>query len=285
MVGRTGFEPVKAVPSDLQSDPFGHSGISPGCGLREGRSYEDRPHLRMGGERRRARSAARVLGPTHAGAGHTPDRRGDRGRCRPTTLARMPGTGAAAPPPARRAGGGIRSRSIPCIDPVEREHRGPHGPRPPRGAGVRQGGPCERPHPRHGASGGSRTHNLLITNQVLCRLSYAGPSRVGGSPNEPSGSARGGVRVHASGAARRVEGEIVGFASRRSSIGAGNLGLASTPGGHDPEPVPPHPLRRGAPWDTPAAPLRSRGAGRGRSPRRPRAGRGSRRRTSPTRPP
>ena len=29
MVGRTGFEPVKALPSDLQSDPFGRSGISP----------------------------------------------------------------------------------------------------------------------------------------------------------------------------------------------------------------------------------------------------------------
>jgi hypothetical protein len=24
-----GFEPSKAVPSDLQSDPFGHSGIPP----------------------------------------------------------------------------------------------------------------------------------------------------------------------------------------------------------------------------------------------------------------
>ena len=29
MVGREGFEPSKATPSDLQSDPFDHSGISP----------------------------------------------------------------------------------------------------------------------------------------------------------------------------------------------------------------------------------------------------------------
>ena len=29
MVGRGGFEPPKAEPSDLQSDPFGHFGISP----------------------------------------------------------------------------------------------------------------------------------------------------------------------------------------------------------------------------------------------------------------
>ena len=29
MVEGGGFEPPKAVPSDLQSDPFGHSGIPP----------------------------------------------------------------------------------------------------------------------------------------------------------------------------------------------------------------------------------------------------------------
>ncbi len=29
MVGRTGFEPVKAMPVDLQSTPFGHSGTYP----------------------------------------------------------------------------------------------------------------------------------------------------------------------------------------------------------------------------------------------------------------
>ena len=29
LVGRGGFEPPKAEPSDLQSDPFGHSGTSP----------------------------------------------------------------------------------------------------------------------------------------------------------------------------------------------------------------------------------------------------------------
>ena len=30
MVGGGGFEPPKALPSDLQSDPFGRSGIPPG---------------------------------------------------------------------------------------------------------------------------------------------------------------------------------------------------------------------------------------------------------------
>ena len=29
LVGRGGFEPPKAVPTDLQSAPFGHSGIFP----------------------------------------------------------------------------------------------------------------------------------------------------------------------------------------------------------------------------------------------------------------
>ena len=32
MVGRGGFEPPKAEPTDLQSVPFGHSGISPASG-------------------------------------------------------------------------------------------------------------------------------------------------------------------------------------------------------------------------------------------------------------
>ena len=31
---RGGFEPPKATPSDLQSDPFGHSGTSPRIGFR-----------------------------------------------------------------------------------------------------------------------------------------------------------------------------------------------------------------------------------------------------------
>src|SRR5262245_20472631 len=34
VVGGTGFEPVKAMPSDLQSDPFGRSGILPRCRAR-----------------------------------------------------------------------------------------------------------------------------------------------------------------------------------------------------------------------------------------------------------
>ena len=33
LVEGEGFEPSKAEPSDLQSDPFGHSGIPPDCGV------------------------------------------------------------------------------------------------------------------------------------------------------------------------------------------------------------------------------------------------------------
>ena len=33
MVEGGGFEPPKAEPSDLQSDPFGHSGTPPNCYL------------------------------------------------------------------------------------------------------------------------------------------------------------------------------------------------------------------------------------------------------------
>ena len=39
LVAGTGFEPVKALPSDLQSDPFGHSGIPP-CAVAGARSSE-----------------------------------------------------------------------------------------------------------------------------------------------------------------------------------------------------------------------------------------------------
>ncbi len=43
--------------------------------------------------------------------------------------------------------------------------------------------------PLFGASGGTRTHNLLITNQPLCRLSYAGPP--GGNSTAGSGEFQG----------------------------------------------------------------------------------------------
>jgi hypothetical protein len=33
LVGRAGFEPTKASPIDLQSTPFGHSGISPSLNI------------------------------------------------------------------------------------------------------------------------------------------------------------------------------------------------------------------------------------------------------------
>ena len=33
LMGGAGFEPAKALPSDLQSDPFDHSGNPPGCAV------------------------------------------------------------------------------------------------------------------------------------------------------------------------------------------------------------------------------------------------------------
>ena len=42
MVGRAGFEPAKAVPTDLQSVPFGHLGICPN--LSSGASGGNRTH-------------------------------------------------------------------------------------------------------------------------------------------------------------------------------------------------------------------------------------------------
>ena len=41
MVERGGFEPPKAKPSDLQSDPFGRSGTSPLPGASEGNRTPD----------------------------------------------------------------------------------------------------------------------------------------------------------------------------------------------------------------------------------------------------
>jgi hypothetical protein len=42
MVEGEGFEPSKAEPSDLQSDPFGHSGTPPGVLLINGADYRSR---------------------------------------------------------------------------------------------------------------------------------------------------------------------------------------------------------------------------------------------------
>lgn len=39
MVGRTGFEPVKAMPVDLQSTPFGHFGTYPNFSNKSSLSY------------------------------------------------------------------------------------------------------------------------------------------------------------------------------------------------------------------------------------------------------
>ena len=106
LVGGTGFEPVKAMPSDLQSDPFGHSGILP-------------------------------WGPGSPTAG-----RGCRGDSDPVRTRERRRRRAALP--SHRFGLVASERS-----------------------GANSGTSA-------GASGGTRTHNHLITNQVLCQLSYAG---------------------------------------------------------------------------------------------------------------
>ena len=106
LVGGTGFEPVKAMPSDLQSDPFGHSGIlpwDPGSPTAQGAVAGTSDPVRTR-ERRRRRAAL----------------------------------------PSHRFGLVASERS-----------------------GANSGTSA-------GASGGTRTHNHLITNQVLCQLSYAG---------------------------------------------------------------------------------------------------------------
>ena len=122
VVGRTGFEPVKAVPSDLQSDPFGRSGISPcgsGSGDRSWRSARHSRRLAVGGRRR-----SRTSQDTHL--------------ARATVLPCPPRDRFVFPVSVRRAAT----------------------------AGLGRGAA--------GASGGTRTRNLLITNQLLCQLSHAG---------------------------------------------------------------------------------------------------------------
>jgi hypothetical protein len=41
------------------------------------------------------------------------------------------------------------------------------------------------------ASGGTRTHNLLITNQLLCQLSYAGAGSPQGEASQYTGAPQG----------------------------------------------------------------------------------------------
>ena len=47
------------------------------------------------------------------------------------------------------------------------------------------------PYPRDGAGDGTRTRNLLITNQLLCQLSYASTKLAVTSPRENSGDPEG----------------------------------------------------------------------------------------------
>ena len=46
--------------------------------------------------------------------------------------------------------------------------------------------PCLSALSSDGASGGTRTHNRLITNQVLCQLSHAGVDEASTRPAEPT---------------------------------------------------------------------------------------------------
>lgn len=148
VVGGGGFEPPKAMPSDLQSDPFGHSGIPP--------LVDEFPW------RARAWSALR-------GSPRIPT--GVRGRdvsVRAHVLLGLGGTCSRL----------IRSPvSLPRNNPASAG--GPHGAVVAR-ATVAGAGQTLDPSKRTlvlvpvGASGGSRTRSLLITNQMLCQLSYAG---------------------------------------------------------------------------------------------------------------
>ena len=148
LVGRAGFEPAKAEPSDLQSDPFGRSGTSP--------------------------------------LARTPSARA----ARLEILDSMPGTRAGAAlvagdPPARALAAPVSSSDL-----VSMERTTP-----------RRGALLPRPFPRRaraGASGGTRTRDRLITNQVLYQLSYAGERsrrEAPGRTRNPSGTRRASVRV------------------------------------------------------------------------------------------
>ena len=150
MVGGTGFEPVKAVPSDLQSDPFGRSGIPP-------RGVHVRPpeeRTAASGAGAPATLAGCALGTHRFRRARILDPRAPVSSVRCLVAREQPdamrrGT---VPCGAMRARGG-------WFRPVRRW-------RVLSERGTRSRG--------DGASGGTRTHNLLITNQGLCQLSYAG---------------------------------------------------------------------------------------------------------------
>ena len=117
VVGREGFEPSKAVPSDLQSDPFGHSGTSPDAGAR--------PWTR--------RTPSLML----------------------SVQARGAGCGCARP--------GTTAPDVHLVTCIAMEQ-------------TAQARLLNRTSLRapYGASGGTRTPDRLITNQVLYQLSYTG---------------------------------------------------------------------------------------------------------------
>jgi hypothetical protein len=144
VVGREGFEPSKALPSDLQSDPFGRSGTSP-------------------------------VPVTHARAA----------RRTPSEQVNLPALDGAAPgvrrtPSQMHLGAGavfaesLTRRGSPAPDVhlvtwIAMEQTA-------RRAASLTSTVGSRPA-LTGASGGTRTPDRLITNQVLYQLSYTGVSR------------------------------------------------------------------------------------------------------------
>ena len=92
LVGRAGFEPAKAEPSDLQSDPFGHSGISPlnsrSLGIPSSTRGAPAGRSALGSAIEQCRSArVSYLGAT-AARSRSLGARSQRGACHPTRAQR-----------------------------------------------------------------------------------------------------------------------------------------------------------------------------------------------------
>ena len=212
-MGRGGFEPPKAEPTDLQSVPFDRFGISPpgatsrvraalargGCDPRPRRNRTLGPACRRWpSPPRRARHGggwlldARVQAqdathPCRRRLAHgTPERLSCRATMRPN-LQGSAGSASRSLESCREKGvslsGSASSWSpAPAARPRQMRRAPAWAPRlPPGGADS-----------RNGASGGTRTRNRLITNQVLCQLSYAGASGPRGpvEPAQPSAGRR-----------------------------------------------------------------------------------------------
>ena len=139
VVERGGFEPPKAEPADLQSAPFDRFGTSPvrQCSLNSKNTHRTTPHSR----------SCPVLSPPHPRTGRLP---AIGCECRMSNCCLF----LSARPTCV-----FRSRLCVanlCLD-----------------ATLITFDFAERLRPRPGAGDGTRTRNLLITNQLLCQLSYA----------------------------------------------------------------------------------------------------------------